>query len=498
MDKSFKNQSKSKPSSDTDDLLERATLFQLMAEATSEAVVIHDFKSVIAANSSFYRLFGGNPSEPIDKSPFSFIAVSHRHALERNARSGDENALECLGIRSDGTTFPIQLSGRSIDYNGAPARIVSVRDLTEQKAAEASLKESEERFRVTFEQAAVGMAHVAMDGSWLRVNQSLCEMLGYAREELLKITFQDVTHPEDLQADLAYLKDVLSGARQHYEMEKRYFRKDGGVIWVNLTVSLLRPLPPQSPYFISIVEDITARKKIEETLRQSQKMDVIGQLTSGIAHDFGNFLNIIKGNLELIQLYQKDSKLLEYGASALSGTDLAEKLIRQLLSLSRNEEIKTESVDINELILKIEPLLRRAVNHKIDLQIELDSGPFIALGERGQLETALLNLVLNARNAMPDGGSISVKTTVAAPATIESGTGNAAFCLIEVKDNGRGMPKHIAARACDPFFTTKATGKGSGLGLSQVLRCVEQMNGFLHIDSEEGVGTTIALKIPCR
>jgi PAS domain S-box-containing protein len=502
MDKTFRTRSTSELSKKTDELRERAALFQLLADGTDEAVVIHDLKSIIAANSSFYRLFGGDPQELDGKTPFSFIAASHREPLEEAARIGADTAAESYGVRLDGTTFPIALSGRSIQYKGATARIVRVHDLTRQKQAEAILKESEERFRVTFEQAGVGMAHVAIDGSWLRVNQSLCEMVGYTREELLKLHFKEITHPDDLELDFKNFNEVLAGVKQHYEIEKRFFHKDGEVVWVNLSVSLLTMGTQQTRYFVSVIEDITARKKMEDTLRQSQKMDVIGQLTSSIAHDFGNFLNVIKGNLELIQLCQSDPKLLEYGNSALAGTELAENLILQLLSLSRNQKPSLEPININELIHSIEQLLRRAVNDQIDLRIELEDMSMVTLGEGGQLETALLNLVLNAGNAMPAGGVITIRTSVATPSAVAAMNANAlsskTYCLIQVIDNGCGMPPHILARACDPFFTTKAAGKGTGLGLSQVSRCVDQMSGFLRLESEEGVGTTVSLFIPCE
>jgi PAS domain S-box-containing protein len=261
MDKTFKSQLKSEISPESEGLIERAELFELLAEATDEAVVIHDFQSIIATNSSFYRLFGGNPQEPAGKAPFSFIAPSHREYLEDIARAGRITATEAYGLRLDGTTFPIEISGRSIQYKGAPARIVRIRDQTKRKQAEATLKESEERFRVTFEQAGVGMAHVAIDGSWIRVNQSLCEMVGYPREELLKLHFTEITHPDDLQRDLENFNAVLAGVKQHYEIEKRFFHKDGETVWVNLSVSLLTLGTPQSRYFVSFIEDITARKK---------------------------------------------------------------------------------------------------------------------------------------------------------------------------------------------------------------------------------------------
>jgi len=164
----------------------------------------------------------------------------------------------------------------------------------------AEFQESEQRFRVTFEQAAVGIAHVGLDGQWLRVNQKLCDIVGYTREELSRCTFQDITFPEDLDPDLSLVQRALAGEIATYAMEKRYIRKDGSLIWIQLTVSLARGPRNEPQYFISIVEDINERKQLEEQLRHSQKMEAVGRLAGGVAHDFNNLLTVISGYSEMI------------------------------------------------------------------------------------------------------------------------------------------------------------------------------------------------------
>jgi len=260
--------------------------YRLFAEATEDGIVIHDFMRVLAVNNHLCRMFGYAEADIVGADPFKLIQSTERVSAEATLIDEGEIANETAGVRADGGIFPVELRGRTVTYRGKPARLVRIRDLTRRRQVEATLSASEERFRATFEQAAVGIAHVAPDGTWLRVNRRLCDMLGYTHEELLETTFQRITHPDDLDADLEQLNQVLAGdSFDTYAMEKRYFRKDGSIVWVNLTVSLVRRSDGAPAYFISIVEDINARKQMEETLRQSEKMEAVGQLTSSIAHD---------------------------------------------------------------------------------------------------------------------------------------------------------------------------------------------------------------------
>jgi two-component system, cell cycle sensor histidine kinase and response regulator CckA len=456
---------------------------------------------VLAVNNHLGRMFGYAEADIVGADPFRLILSTEPVSAEAALIDKGEIANETLGVRADGITFPIELRGRTVTYQGKPARLVRIRDLTRRRQVEATLNASEERFRATFEQAAVGIAHVAPDGTWLRVNRRLCEILGYTHEELLKTTFQEITHPDDLSADLEQLNQVLAGRNfETYSMEKRYFRKESSLVWANLTVSLVREPDGQPAYFISIVEDISVRKAMEETLHQAEKMEAVGQLTSSIAHDFGNFLNVIKGNLQLLEPYQIGRRPAEFLKSALAGTDLAEKLIRQLLSFSRRQEPEVEPLDINDLIRDIEDLLHRAASDTAEFTVTLSSLECLTICDRAQLESALFNLVANARDALPGGkGEISVATAIVSRADekmAESQVVARDYVEITVADNGHGMPADVVARATEPFFTTKGVGAGTGLGLSQVARSVAQVSGAICIESSEGIGTKIRLFLP--
>jgi PAS domain S-box-containing protein len=464
-------------------------------------MVIHDYARILAVNDHWTLMFGYREDQVIGADPLTFTVATDLVPIQDNPLERGEFVGESVGVRADGGIFPIELKARTVTYQGKPARIVRIRDLTRRRQAEATLSASEQRFRATFEQAAVGIAHVAPDGTWLRVNRRLCDLLVYTHDELLETTFQQITHPDDLNADLEQLNQVLAGGGfDTYAMEKRYFRKDGSLVWVNLTVSLVRGSDGSPAYFISIVEDISARKTMEETLRQAEKMEAVGQLTSSIAHDFGNFLNVIKGNLQLLEPYQIGRRPAEFLKSALAGADLAEKLIRQLLSFSRRQEPEVEPLDINDLIRDIEDLLRRAAGDTVDFTVTLSPLECLTICDRAQLESALFNLVANARDALPGGkGEISVTTAIVSRAdetTAESQAAARDYVEITVADNGHGMPADVVARATEPFFTTKDVGAGTGLGLSQVARSVAQVDGAICIESSEGIGTKIRLFLP--
>ena len=474
--------------------------YRLFAEATEEGIVIHDFVRVLAVNSHLGRMFGYAEEEIVGADPFKLLLTGERLAIEPTLYETNEIINETLGVRADGGIFPVALRGRAITYQGQPARIVRIRDLTRRRQVEATLNASEERFRATFEQAATGIAHVAVDGTFLRVNQRLCDLLGYARDELLAVTFQQLTHPEDLNADLEALNQVLARRRDNYAMEKRYRRKDGSTVWANLTVSLVRDAEGDPAYFISIIEDIDDRKAMEESLRQAEKMEAVGQLTSSIAHDFGNYLNAIKGNLQLLEPYQISRRPAEFLKSALAGAQLAEKLIRQLLSFSGRQEPEFEPVDVNALICDIEDLLRRAAGDAADFNVTLNALECLTICDRSQLESALFNLVANARDALTDGkGEISLTTAIVSRVDEKPPESPAVardYVEVAVKDNGHGMAPDVVAHATEPFFTTKDVGVGTGLGLAQVARTVTQAGGVICIESSEGLGTTIRLFLP--
>ena len=362
-------------------------------------------------------------------------------------------------------------------------------------------RESRHHFRATFEQAAVGIAHVAPDGGLIRVNERFCEITGRSREELLGRTFHDITHPDDLDRDVAQVGRLLTGELDTYSLEKRYLRPNGDVVWVNLTVSLVRDAEGAPDYFVSVIEDISERKALEGQLRQAQKMEAVGQLTGGLAHDFNNVLNVISMNVELLGLAkERGQPTEEYTDMALQAVRRAGEMTRKLLDFSRTEAGETRRVSVNGFVQGMERLIAKSLTPAIALEIVQAEDVWEVEINPGEFEAALLNLALNARDAMPEGGSLVIETANkvvdAYYAHRNPGSSAGDFVMVSVSDTGTGMAPDVASKAFDPFFTTKEVGRGTGLGLSMVYGFVRRSGGHVKIYTEVGEGTTIHMYLP--
>lgn len=359
------------------------------------------------------------------------------------------------------------------------------------RARTAELQESERRFRVTFDHAAVGIAHVAPDGRWLRVNQKLCDIVGYTREELLQRTFQDITYAEDLDADLENIRLTLAGQIQTFSMQKRYIHKSGSLVWIHLTVALARGSRKESRYFISVVEDITERKHLEEQLRQSQKMEAIGRLAGGVAHDFNNLLTVIGGygQMMLSQLAENDP-LRPKAEAICRSSDRAAALTSQLLAFSRRQVVQPRVLNLNGLVTGLQEMLHRLLGETILLKTIPSTSPARVKVDPGQFEQVIVNLAVNARDAMPGGGELTIEVS-----TVE--IDEMPRVNLSVRDTGTGMDAEVQSHLFEPFYTTKAHGKGAGLGLSIVYGIVKQSGGNITVNSEVGQGTVFQIFLPC-
>jgi PAS domain S-box-containing protein len=340
------------------------------------------------------------------------------------------------------------------------------------------------------------------NGIWQTVNPAWTRTLGWSEVELLNRTSQWLEHPDDGGVTRAHVQK-LAASDTTVRFESRFRHKDGSYRWLSWTgVS-------DEDRIYAVARDVTAEKAAtdrlkatEEALRQSQKMEAVGQLTGGIAHDFNNLLTGIVGSLDLMQTrldQGRTENVARYINAAMTSANRAAALTHRLLAFARRQPLIPKSVDANQLVVSLEDLLRRTIGETIDLDIFASAGLWCTLCDPNQLESALLNLAINARDAMPNGGKLTITTANARIDGIDADTpallpGD--YIRIDVSDTGAGMSPEVAARAFDPFFTTKPIGQGTGLGLSMIYGFARQSNGHVLIDSKLGAGTSVKLYLP--
>jgi two-component system cell cycle sensor histidine kinase/response regulator CckA len=379
--------------------------------------------------------------------------------------------------------------------------VVMAQDITERKKSEEELRESEERFSGAFQYAPIGVALVAPDGHWLKVNRALCELVGYSEAELLTRTFQDITHPDDLAPDLENKRRLLAGEIHFFQMEKRYIHARGHFITILLAVSLVRDGHGQPLYFISQIQDITERKRLENQLIQSQKMETVGKLAGGIAHEFNSILTAIIGQSELLLGdLPAGSPLTKNAAEISKAAGRAATLTRQLLAYGRKQFLQPESLDLNRIVANMEGMFHHLLGEDVHAQIVPAPGLHLVKADSGQIEQVIMNMVINARDAMPNGGKLTLET--ANVSFDENSVGRypelkpGDYVMLAITDTGAGMSDEIKARAFEPFFSTKGVGQGTGLGLSTCYGIIKQSGGHISIYSELGRGATFKIYLP--
>ncbi|WP_377806430.1 PAS domain S-box protein (plasmid) [Azospirillum sp. A29] len=342
--------------------------------------------------------------------------------------------------------------------------------------------------------------------SW---NAGAARMKGYAADEIIGRHFSSFYTPEDRAAGVPQRALATALSEGKFEAEGWRLRKDGTRFWASVVIDPIHDETGTLRGFAKITRDITERRKAQqaldearEALAQAQKMEAVGQLTGGVAHDFNNLLQAIGSSLELIdqRLSAGRSDIAPFTATARAAVDRAATLTRRLLAFARRQPLKPERVDLNALVAGLWDLLGRSVGEQIRLERRLGEPLWPVHADVNQIESALLNLVINARDAMPEGGCVTVETANAAfaPADLVNDPGVEAgdYAVLTVRDSGTGMPPDVLARVFEPFFTTKPIGQGTGLGLSQLYGFARQSGGFVRIDSAVGCGTAVHLHLP--
>jgi two-component system, cell cycle sensor histidine kinase and response regulator CckA len=483
-------------------------------DATSDELILNDpfyaFYGTSASREGGYRMAAEEYARifvhPEDRALFARFREENRRSTHRDFRSDLEHRV----LRRDGEVRYI-LARVSIIRDGA-GNIVRFyganQDVTERRQAEQALRESEERFRKIFEESRLGIVTVDSTHHFASANPAFCAMLGYTPDELSAITFEDVTHPDHAEEDRIGVGKLFQGRAPLYGTEKRYIRKDKEIVWGAATATVMRDGNGDFLYFLTMIEDISARKraeeqrtKLEDQLRQAQKMEAIGTLAGGVAHDFNNLLTVILGFANLIQMSTTaDDRVRPYADQIALSANKAAELTRSLLAFSRKQRINLGPHHVNEVIRSTAKLLRRLLPEDIELRLDLSPKEPVARLDVTQIDQVLMNLATNGRDAMPSGGLLLIQTDVVAlddRFREDHGFGSpGVYALLKVSDTGIGMDERTMARIFDPFFTTKEVGKGTGLGLASTYGIVKQHGGFITVSSELLKGTTFDIYLP--
>jgi two-component system cell cycle sensor histidine kinase/response regulator CckA len=397
---------------------------------------------------------------------------------------------------------------RAIEWNNtllreAGDRVVGVlsigEDVTDRERAVLELRRSEAEFRGLVEHATIGIARATREGRFLTVNPALIRMLGYRwAEELLRLDMA-----RDVYADPAdWVRLMAQFARADVATaETEWKRRDGSRIAVRLNVRLIRGQAGEPEYFEGLVEDVTAQRNLEIQFRQAQRLEAVGRLAGGVAHDFNNILTAIRGygDLLLEELGEDDARRHDV-EEIRAAADRATALTRQLLAFSRKQVLQVRVLDLNAVIRTLEKMLRRLIGEDIRLAFTLADDVGTVRTDPGQIEQVILNLVVNARDAMPAGGRLAVETANVALddgyADAHPGTAPGSYVMLALSDTGTGMDADVMSQIFEPFFTTKEQGKGTGLGLATVYGIVKQSGGHVAVESEPGRGTTFRIYLP--
>lgn len=463
-------------------------------------------RAILYVNDAFCRMAGYTPDEVIGRSLYFLRGPgSDPETLKRireALNAGTPLQVELRNYRKDGTEFWVDLSLVPVpDPEGRAAHWVMIqRDITDRRKAVDAVQRSEALFRGVFETAPAGVALTDSEGRYVECNPTFAAMVGRTAEKLQTLTPEDIVHPDDLSQLRRFRDDVLMGKLNRYSHAMRYVRPDGGVVWVEFSFAAIRGAGGSFEYGLGVALNVTERRKLEEQLQQAQKMEAVGQMAGGVAHDFNNLLTAVLCNLAQIKFPQGHPSAGNLAAAEQAVTRAAE-LTGKLLGYARRNQLVSVPVYPEDAFQETISLVRHTLDPRIQLitNVDSDCGPVQA--DPTLLSQVLLNLCLNARDAMPGGGTL---TLTAGPAEISDAEaakqpGEARpgrFIRLSVSDTGSGMTDEVKARLFEPFFTTKGIGKGTGLGLPMVQGIVKQHHGWVTCHSTLGVGTRLDLFFP--
>jgi PAS domain S-box-containing protein len=488
--------------------------YRLLVEAVTDyAIFMLDISGVVTSwNAGAQRFKGYQAAEILGQHFSRFYTDQDRQAglpARALATAVSEGRFEGEGwrVRKDGNRFWAHVVIDAIrDPDGHVVAFAKItRDLTERRLAEDSLRRSEEQFRHLV-QGVIDYSIYLLEpdgkvGSW---NAGAQRIKGYQRDEILGQHFSRFYTDEDRAKGLPARALATAATEGKFEGEGWRVRKDGTRFWASVVIDALYDDRGRHIGFAKITRDITERRntqlaleKAREALFQSQKMEAMGQLTGGIAHDFNNLLAAILGSLELARkLVDPETRLARLLDNATRGAQRGASLTKRMLAFARHQELNLKPVDLSALIRGMTDLLERSLGPTIGIEIQLPSNLAAVVADANQLEMAVLNLAVNARDAMPEGGVLTLAGRMVNISSADEQLSPGSYICLSIIDNGSGMDEATRMRALDPFFTTKGVGKGTGLGLSMVHGLAEQSGGRLVLKSQLGEGTSVEIWLP--
>lgn len=483
--------------------------YRIAFEETDAAIIISDFRGqCIVANPSSLSLTGYSKEELVGMDVLDLFQVNDRvPSIERDSLPPGKSMVAEGRLRRKGGDFQwVELRIRKLPDGSF---LETIHNITERKLADETLRKNEELFRIAFEHAPTGMSIVGPDGvTYLAVNPLLCEMFGYAKEEFLGKTIHLVTHPDDeALSDEWILKKFNNEPCEPY-LEKRYIHKDGHIVWGLVSAHWIRNDDGSHRMAIAHIQDITDRKQAEEErrklegqVRQAQKMESIGLLAGGVAHDFNNLLTPILGYADILSLglEEADERKMQLRQISLAA-ERAREVVQRLLAFSRKQVLELKTADLGDIIRKFETMLRRTIRENIEIHVKISPDLCPVKADPGQIEQVLLNLSINAQDAMPAGGHLLIEAdnihldpdSPLRSRDIQPGD----HVMISVRDSGEGMDEEVIKHIFEPFYTTKELGRGTGLGLSTAYGIIKQHNGTITASSVTGSGSTFRIFLP--
>jgi PAS domain S-box-containing protein len=480
--------------------------YRQVIENAPYAIIVTTWDGIMQfANQAAVDLFGADSADQfIGKDNLILLHPDHHaNAMTRRdtiLQGRILNFVERKRFRFDGSEFISESSGSHCVWNDESAVLIGIRDISDRVATEERLRASEERYGL--------VANAANDGIWdwnLLTNEAYrsarwWEILGYTENEILPRVdaMAELFHPDDQKLVMLALEDHI---KNHipFDIEYRIRQKSGVYIWVRTKGQALWDENGKAYRMAGSTGDISVRKSVEEEFRQAQKMEAVGQLTGGIAHDFNNLLTVIQGNVDLaidrLDGAANVAPLLERANKAAMRGAL---LTHRLLAFSRKQALMPDAIDAGKLLSEMIDLMQRTLGANVETTMELADDLWKCHADPGQLENAILNLSINARDAMPSGGKLTLKTENFIHIDDTNGPDliPGHYVMIDITDSGTGMPQDVIDHVFEPFYTTKETGQGSGLGLSMVYGFVKQSGGDVTIRSLENIGTTVSIFLP--